>query len=405
MPNRKKIALLKETKIPTDRRVALTPKQGIETLKQYPRWDVFVQPSNLRGYKDEEYNLLGHHVVEDISHCDLLIGIKEVAIETLIPDKTYMFFSHTAKKQSYNRPLLQEILKKNITLIDYEYLTDKNGARLVAFGHWAGVVGAYNALIGWGKKTKAYELERAYLCHDMIEMVDEVKKVKLPNVKILITGGGRVAHGALQTLSHLNLKNVSPSEFLTQHFNEPVVCQIEPHDYVKHKDGKDFDLAHFFQHPDEYVSTFLPYTKVTDILIPCHFWDPRSPVFFTKEHIRQKDFKIQIIADISCDIKIPIPSTLRASTIAEPFYGYNPCTEKEDDPWSFSNITVMSVDNLPGELPRDASQYFGDRLMENIFPHLLEEDKDGVIERATIAKGGKLTERFAYLENYVKGIE
>jgi hypothetical protein len=360
-----------------------------------------VQPSNLRGYKDEEYDLHGHILTEDLSSCSVLIGIKEVDISKLQANKTYIFFSHTAKKQPHNRKLLQEIINKNITLIDYEYLTDKNNNRLVAFGYWAGIVGAYNALLGWGIRNKTYSLERAYLCHDMVEMVDELKKVKLPPVKILITGGGRVASGAQETLSHLNLKIVSPQDFLTKSFNEPVICQIEPEHYVKHKDGKTFDLQNFFCQPADFISTFLPFTKVTDILIPCHFWDPRSPVFMTKENMRAQDFKISVIADVSCDLIHPVPSTLRASTIAAPFYGYNPISETEDDAWKSGNITVMAIDNLPGELPRDASHFFGEKLLNNIFPSLFGNDEDGIIERATIVKEGKLTDRFAYLTDFV----
>lgn len=405
MGNRIKIGLLKETKNPPDRRVGITPLQGIELLKRFANVSLLVQPSNLRGYKDEEYDLHGHILTEDISACEILIGIKEVDIAKLQPNKTYIFFSHTAKKQPHNRKLLQEIISKKITLIDYEYLTDKNNNRLVAFGHWAGVVGAYNALVGWGLKYKTYTLERAYLCHDMIEMVDELKKVKLPSIKILITGGGRVANGAQETLSHLNLKKVSPQDFLAKTFNEPVICQIEPEHYVKHKDGKTFDLPNFFCQPSEYVSTFLPFTKVTDIFIPCHFWDPRSPVFMTKEGMRAKDFKMSVIADVSCDLIYPVPSTLRASSIASPFYGYNPVTESEDDAWKPGMITVMAIDNLPGELPRDASQFFGEKLLNNIFPSLFGNDEDGIIERATIVKNGTLTDRFSYLADYASGKE
>lgn len=405
MGNRIKIGLLRETKVPPDRRVGITPLQGIELLKQYPHVSLIVQPSSLRGYKDEEYDLHGHIFSEDLSPCDILIGIKEVDIATLLPEKTYIFFSHTAKKQPHNRKLLQEIMKKKITLVDYEYMTDEKNNRLVAFGHWAGVVGAYNALVAWGIRNKSYELERAYLCHDMVEMVDELKKVKLPPVKILITGGGRVAHGALETLSHLKFEIVSPADFLAKTFNVPVICQVEPQDYVTREDGKPFELSHFFTNPGEYVSTFKPFTKVTDIFIPCHFWDPKSPAFMTKDEMREPGFKISVIADVSCDLKIPVPSTLRASTIAAPFYGYNPVTETEDEPWKKGNITVMAIDNLPGELPRDASQFFGEKLMKNIFPSLLGSVNSGCVDRATIVKNGNLTERFAYLADYAAGKE
>ncbi len=403
--NKKFLAgILKETKVPIDRRVPLTPKHSVELLDKFPEFDIVVQSSDIRCYKDEEYEDKGLRVANDLSDCDLLIGVKEVAVETLISGKSYMFFSHTGKKQPHNRKLLQEIARKNITLIDYEYLTDRDNIRLVAFGRFAGIVGAYNGLIAYGLRTGEYNLKRAYECFDMREMMGELSKVSLPPVKILITGGGRVAKGALETLEILNLRKVKPEEFLNETFDEPVLCQIEPWHYVKRKDGSEFDLQHFFYYPEEYESTFNPYTKVTDIFMPCHYWDPRSPVFLEKEDYMEPGFKISVIADISCDIGKPIASTLRASTIGEPFYGYNPETGKEGEPFDQKNITVMAVDNLPGELPRDASVDFSQKLIEHIFPSILN-DSEGIIERATIVKNGRLTPHFSYLQDYLEGKE
>lgn len=400
-----RVGVLRETKNPPDRRVVLSPALAVEIEKTFPNVELFVQPSKIRSYKDKEYEKRGLKLKEDLSDCDILLGVKEVSIPTLIPGKSYLFFSHTAKKQSYNRPLLQACIEKNITLIDHEYLTDKKGLRLVAFGQWAGVVGAYNGLIAFGKRTGLFELKRAKDLHDVEELLAEVKKIKLPAIKILITGGGRVAHGALRTLAPLNLEQVSAEDFLNKEFDEAVVCQIDPDEYVKRKDGAHFDLANFFAHPDEFESTFKPYTKVTDFYIACHFWAQKSPVFMTKADMKEDDFKIRVIADVSCDIDGPIPSTIRPSTIANPFYGYNPNTNTEGNAWDLDHITVMAIDNLPGELPRDASVDFGKGLIERVFPSLFGEDKNGVIERASITKGGKLTERYAYLQDFVDGKE
>ncbi len=329
--------------------------------------------------------------------------MKEVDIPALIPDKTYLFFSHTAKEQPYNRKLLQEIVRKKITLIDYEYLTNVQNQRLVAFGRWAGIVGAFNGLRAWGLRSKSYDLKPANECHDLDEMFNELNKVKLPPVKILVTGGGRVANGAMETLAPLEYQVVSPDEFLHSEFSEPVICRIDPDQYVERKNGAPFDLNHFFKYPAEYKSTFYPYTKVADLFIPCHFWDPASPVFMTEEDMKEPDFRMQVIADVSCDIKDPIPSTLRASTIADPFYGYNPNTGHETPPFKDGSITVMAVDNLPGELPRNASEDFGLALLDNVYPSLFGKDSENIIKRATIVEKGKLTELFAYLENYLKG--
>ena len=398
-----KVGILRETKTPPDRRVAVTPLLAIEMKEKFQNVVLKVQESDLRCFSDKEYNDSGINVYEDISDCDILIGVKEVDIPALIEGKAYLFFSHTAKKQPYNRELLQEIIRKKITLIDYEYLTDENNIRLVAFGHWAGIVGAYNGLLAWGKRYNSFDLKPAHKCHDMSEMLSELNKVDLPAIKILVTGGGRVTYGALEALAPLNLRDVSPEEFLTETYDEPVICRIDPDHYVRRKDGRTFDLQHFFDHPAEYKSTFRPYTKVTDLLILCHFWDPASPVFMTKEDMRSDDFNIKVIADVSCDLNGPVPSTIRVSTISDPFYGYNPLTDKESEPFDKESITVMAVDNLPGELPRDSSEEFGKTLVQKVFPSLLGKDSKGIIERATIAKDGRLTKKFAYLQNYLDG--
>lgn len=401
MEKKIKVGILKETKIPPDRRVAIAPEQGKELLKKFPQVELFIQHSENRCFSDKEYSDSGLTVKEDLSDCDILIGVKEVNISTLIPDKTYLFFSHTTKEQPHNRKLLQEIVRRKISLIDYEHLTDKGNIRLVSFSRWAGIVGAYNGLIAYGLRKLLFDLLPAHQCSSMEEMFAELKKVKLDNIKILISGGGRVAYGAMETLAPLKLKKVTPAEFLTETFNEPVYCQIDPWNYVKRKQGEWIDLEHFFKHPDEYESTFLPYTKVTDFFIACHYWDPKSPVFMTKQDMKANDYKMSVIADVSCDVNGPIPSTIRASSIAEPFYGYNPVAEKEADTFNKNNITVMAVDNLPGELPRDSSVYFGKELVEKIFPYLFGNDNEGIIERATIVKQGKLSEKYAYLVDYV----
>ncbi len=404
--NKLKVGILRETKNPPDMRVALPPKQCVTLLDKFKNIELYIQPSKLRTYTDDEYIELGLTLKEDISDCDILIGVKEVDIPYLIPNKTYLFFSHTAKKQPYNRELLNEILKKNIRLVDYEYLTDIHNIRLVAFGRWAGIVGAYNGFLGYGKKKKSYDLERAFECHDMDDFFKELKKVKLDTIKILVSGGGRVAHGAMEVIEALNIKKVSPQSFLKKQFDEPVFAQIDPWDYTKRKDDDVFDLEHFFKHPYEYKSNFLKYTKVTDIFIACHFWDTKAPVFMTKKQMKEKDFKISLIADVSCDVDGPIPSTVRASTIAEPFYDYNPNLEKETIAFSsVENITVMAVDNLPGEAPRNASIDFGNDLINKIFPSLFGEDTDGIIERATITKDGELYTNFKYLKAFSEGKE
>ncbi|PXY01628.1 alanine dehydrogenase [Marinifilum breve] len=404
MKNRIRVGVLRETKNPPDKRVAIPPLTGLKILDKYPDVSIFIQPSDIRCFSDAEYREQGYFLTEDLRECDILIGVKEVNIPTLIPNKTYLFFSHTAKEQAHNRELLRQVIKRNITLIDYEYLTNILGQRLVAFGHWAGVVGAYKALRARGMRTDFFDLPPARTCLDMNEMYKHLKKITLKPIKILITGGGRVAMGAMQTIRVLNLKEVNPEEFLTTEYDEPVVCRIDPDKYVERIDGSDFDLKHFYDHPEMYRSTFKKFSKVTDLYIACHYWDPKAPRFLTPEDYKEDDFRISVIADVSCDIDGPLPSTLRPSTIASSFYGYDRFSEEEAIPFvDKRNVTVMAVDNLPGELPRDSSIDFGEALADNVYEALFSDDTEGILERATIAKDGKLTKHFAYLQDYLEG--
>jgi alanine dehydrogenase len=398
-----KIGILRETRNPPDRRVPLTPPQIVALEELYPDVEFFVQPSDSRCYSDEEYDYLDIKLKEDLKDCDILLGVKEIDKRTFISGKTYMFFAHVAKKQPHNREMFREMVAQKIRLIDFEYLTTEKSQRVVAFGRYAGIVGAYDALRARGIKTNRFKLKPAYQCHDLDEMWAGLRLIQLkPGLKILVTGEGRVAQGAIETLNICNLVHVGPEEFLSKEFEVPVVCQIGPENYTRHKKNLHFNFNNFIRNPGDYESSFLPFTRVTDILITGHYWDPRSPVFFTREDMKRPDFRISIIADISCDLNGPIPSTIRVSTIADPFYGFNPVLEVEEPDFSKpTNITVMAVDNLPGELPRDASQDFGKQLMQNVLHDLFTAYNSPMIIRATITENGKLTTRYAYLEDYL----
>ena len=404
MEKKVKVGIVRETKIPPDRRVPLTPSQVVELKEKYPFVEFYVQPSDIRCFADDEYQYLNIPMKEDLSNCDILMGVKEVDMRVFIPGKTYLFFAHVAKKQEHNLELLRDMLNKKIRLIDYEYLTTDKGLRVVAFGRWAGIVGSYNALRARGIKSNRFKLKPAYQCHDLEEMWAGLKLIQLkPGLKILITGEGRVASGALETLANCsNLLKVSHEDYLTKEYDVPVVCQIGPQHYTKHVDGRPFDFNNFMQHPEDYRSDFLKYTKVTDVLITAHFWDPKSPVFFTREDVEKPDFKISVIGDISCDLAIPIPTTLRATTIADPFYSYNRKKHREEEAFSNpDNISVMSIDNLPGELPRDASGDFGKQLIEHALHDLFTDNGSPMIQRATIISGGSLGPQYHYLTEWV----
>jgi saccharopine dehydrogenase (NAD+, L-lysine-forming) len=398
-----KVAIIREGKVPHDKRVPLIPSQCKQVISENPGIKLVVQPSPWRAFKDEEFEKEGITLQEDVSDCDILIGIKEVPLVDLIPEKTYMFFSHTIKKQKHNQKLIQEMIRKKITMIDYECLVDKQENRVIGFGRFAGIVGAYNGIMAYGLKYRMFNLNDAYICHDKKELFSELEKANLPNIKIVITGSGRVANGACETMGAMGLRKVTPYEFLNYTFREPVYVQLHSEDYFKSRDNSPFSSFDFHHNPSSYRCTFSDpdsFASMTDILIHCTFWDPRADIMFTKARMRDPDFRISVIADVTCDVNGSIPSTERSSTIEDKFYGYNPFTEKETEPFAKESITVMAVDNLPCELPRDASDGFGKHLIERVFPSLFDDDSTGIIERGTILKNGKLTERFSYLKDY-----
>lgn len=397
-----RIGLIREGKVPPDKRVPFTPLQAEEISQRFSNVKLIVEPSEIRCYKDAEYADLGIEV-GDVSSCDILMGIKEVPIKNLLEGKTYLFFSHTMKKQPYNKGLLQEVIKKKIRLIDYEALKDSQGNRLVAFGRFAGIVGAYNGLWVYGNRYKKFSLRRAHECYDINDLKLELRKVKLPPVKIVLTGAGRVAKGAMETLDTAGIRKVNPADFLSSIFDEPVYVQLSSSDYHYRKDGGHFNRDEFHKNPELYNADFVKFTKVADILMAGAFWNPKAPPLFSSHDMKASDFKIKIVADITCDMDGSIPCTKKPSTIPNPIYDFNPNSESLQDALCDERfITVMAVDNLPCELPRSASEEFGRDLIDKILKPLLEGDREGIIERGTIAKGGQLTAGFSYLQDYIQ---
>jgi saccharopine dehydrogenase (NAD+, L-lysine forming) len=397
-----KLGILKETREPKDNRTPLTPSQCAILKEENPDMQVYVQPCNFRCYTNDEYRYHGIELCDDLSHCDVLMGVKEIPPHLLIPDKTYFIFSHTIKKQPANRQLLKTVLEKNITLIDWETLVDANGKRLIAFGRWAGIVGAYHALRMAGTKYQLFHMRQMSECHNFAEAQDELQLAKLPPLKIVLTGTGRVSNGAAFLLNLAHIKRVSPHQFCYSQFDEPVYTQLTSAD-MYYRDGYDsFDPADYHLHPQLYQSAFYPFTKVADIMINGIYWDERIPVFFTKEQMQEKDFRINIIADITCDIMpgASIPATLQPSSISNPYYGYNALTGKVTEAFGSGVVDMMAIDNLPNELPRDASEDFGNMLTSRIIPELKKADS-AIIYRATIARAGKLNAPYTYLNDYV----
>lgn len=398
-----KLGIIREEKKPHDKRAPFTPSQCGIVMEQFKNVELVVQPSDYRCYSNDEYLKAGVVLKEDISDCDILMGIKEVPKEKLLEGKKYLFFSHTIKKQPHNRELLRATLSKKIQLIDYECMVDPNENRIIGFGRYAGIVGAYNGIMAYGLKYKMFDLKPAHLSKDKKEIFAELDKANFPNIKIVVTGGGRVANGATETMGAMNMRKVTPYEFLNYTFREPVYVQLHSQDYYSAKDNSPFSPYEFHNNPGSFRCFFSDnnsFASVTDLLIHCTYWDPRAEPLFTKQRMRDPDFRISVIADVTCDMNGSIPSTTRTTTIEDKFMGYDPITEEETDAFSRKAITVMAIDNLPCELPRDSSDGFGKHLIERVLPELLQHDR-GLIERSTIAKDGRLTPRFSYLSDYI----
>ncbi len=400
-----KIGLIKERKNPPDKRVVMPPDICVEAMEIYPDLQIVAETSDIRAFSDDAYRKAGIPVVDDVSDCEVLLGVKEVPVDSLIPGKKYFFFSHTIKKQPYNRKLLRAILEKNIELYDHELITAQNNKRLIGFGYYAGIVGAYNGIRTLGKKYGAFDIPPAHSLPDKVALINELHKIEMPPVKIVLTGTGRVGSGAKEILDAMYIKQVSVEAFLTQTFDEAVYVQLDVLDYNRRKDGVEKDMFDFFKHPEEYDGDFMRFARVADMFIAGHFHNDAAPDFYTREQAASPDFNIRVVADISCDIGRPIASTIRASTIADPIYGYNPATGEEDDYRKDGVIAVMAVDNLPAELPKDASEGFGEMFLEHVIPAFFDGDAHEILYRARMTKDGKLTERYAYLQDYVDGKE
>jgi hypothetical protein len=237
----------------------------------------------------------------------------------------------------------------------------------------------------------------------MEDMQEEFFKVKkLPPIKMAVTGSGRVAKGAIEVLNKMGIRRVSVYDYLYLDFHEPVYTQLCSSDYNRRRDGRVWDTPDFHRNPQEYESTFGAFLPVTDLLLACAYWHPAAPRLFSEADTQRPDFRINTIADITCDVNGSVPTTKRSTSIQDPAFDYNPQTGELEPPYSSpTNITVMAVDNLPCELPRNASRDFGRQLLDNVFPYLVSDKPEPIIERATIAAGGKLTERYSYLADYV----
>jgi saccharopine dehydrogenase (NAD+, L-lysine forming) len=400
----KKIGLMKEGKVPADSRVAFTPQQCKWIQENYSGCQVVVQRSESRCFHDREYAMAGLTLADSLGDCDLLLGIKEVPPSEILPGKVYLFFSHTCKKQPHNQKLLQTVVEKGCTLIDYECLRHEDGQRIIGFGFFAGIVGAHNGMMAFGERTGTFRLERVYRQKDFKALIHTYFGVKLPTIKIAVTGSGRVAHGILEIMNLMGVIEVEKEDFVAREFAYPVYVQLKGADLYANNSGKPYNREHFHEHPEEYHSLFPGYLPQTDILMNGVYWDKNVPRLFRKEDIQHPDFRIQTIADITDDANGSVPINVGDQTIQDPVYGIDKKTYEKTAPYLPGSVDVMAVGNLPNELPRDASKYFGEQLIKYVLPDLLQDGSD-IIHRATIVKDGKLTDAYNYLCDYATGKE
>ena len=396
------LGLIKEGKIPADNRVALTPAQCKWIQKNATGIKIVVQSSPDRCFSDREYLMAGAEVKDDLSECDILLGIKEVPLSQLIAGKTYLFFSHTKKKQLHNQKLLQTILEKKITLIDYECLEHEDGQRIIGFGFFAGVVGAHNGMMAYGNRSGLFKLDRVYKQSSFRELIHTYFGLRLPNVKIAVTGSGRVAHGILEIMNLMGIHEVEPEDYLKRRFSYPVYTQLKGFDLYENKNTGKYSREEFHEQPQLYRCKFLPYAEQTDILMNGVYWEKNVPRLFESDNVREEHFIIQTIADITDDANGSVPINSGDQTIEDPVYGIDRGTLEKTAPYLKNSIDIMAVGNLPNELPRDASRYFGEQLIKHVFEDLVGNSSE-IIDRATMAKAGKLTPGFAYLQDYADG--
>ena len=395
------LGLIKEGKVPSDNRVALTPKQCKWLIESNPGLDIIVESSNTRCYKDQEYINEGIKIVTDISNADILLGIKEVPKEQLISNKTYLFFSHTKKAQIYNQALFQAMMDKHITLIDYECLEHEDGQRLIGFGFFAGIVGAHNGIMAYGNRTKQFHLGRVKEVKDYLELIHTYFGLKLPPIKIAITGSGRVAHGVLEIMNLMDVQQVEPDEFKSRNYAYPVYVHLKGRDLYLRKDNNTYERNDFHEHPEQYRCLFNEFLPHAHILMNGIYWEPGIPPLFTLQDLKDDEYNLTTIADITDDAHGSVPCNLGDASSDEPVYGVNLDTLQKEEPYHHNCIDVMAVGNLPNELPRDASRFFGEQLIKYVLSDLVAGG-NSIIINATMLEHGNLTSNYNYLSDYAK---
>ncbi len=429
----KLIGIRREDKNIWERRVPLIPRH-VEILKKEHDIQTRLQPFPARAFSDDEYKAIGAEINEDLTPCQTILAVKEIPTPFLIANRTYLFFSHTIKGQSHNMPLLQKMLDLQCTLIDYECIKDDQGRRLVFFGRFAGLAGMIDTLHAFGQRLKGRGLDTPFAQirptyeysgleeakKHLREIGDQIKRTGFPALLaplvVGITGYGHVSQGAQEILDLFPVKEISPKQLFSLKAENPrtlyKVVFKEEHTVQPIDPGHRFDLQDYYQHPEKYRSAFERYVPYLTILVNGIYWDPRYPRLISKKYLRENYWqqnRLQVIGDISCDINGSIECTEKVTESHNPAFVYNPLSDTIVDGFAGNGITVIAVDNLPSELPRDASESFSEALYRFI-PEIVNADMTvpfekcalpPEIKRAVIVYNGELTPDYRYLQEHL----
>ena len=432
------IGIRREDKNKWERRVPLVPAD-VTKLKQNHELNFLVQTSPIRVFTDEDYIEAGIKVGKDLAEADIVVAVKEIPIDLVQEKKVYLCFSHTIKGQDYNMPLLQKFLDQKATLIDYERIADEQNRRLIFFSLHAGYAGAIETLVALaqrmelqGQTTPLTALKHAYEYSSLAEAQDHLREIgarisaegmgSLQEPLIIgVAGYGNVAKGCAAILECLPVREISVDELAAAGQGAAkewgpllkVVFKEEDMVETRAKDAQ-FVLQDYYQRPKNYRGVFQRYLPDLDVLLNTIYWTPDYPRLVTKKWVKAnygsgKSPRLKVIGDISCDIEGSIEVTFKAPMPETPCYVYEPETGEVTDGVEGNGPVVMSVDNLPCELPKESSEHFSSVLHE-MMPALGQADFSGGFEelhlpsflkKAVIAHRGELAPSYRYLQEYL----
>lgn len=429
------IGIRLEDKYVMERRVAITPEHAKSLIKDQ-NLEILIEKSPKRIFTEEEFEKAGASSVSCLNSAPIIFGVKEMPIDFFEENKTYIFFSHIIKGQSYNMPMLTKMMEKKCTLIDYERIVDAEGKRLIFFGRFAGLAGMINSLWSLGQRLHFQGIESPFIklkqSHKynsleeakaiLKEIGDEIKEKGLPEeispLTIGFTGYGNVSQGAQEIAEILPFEEVRPAELLELKSkgtsNKRIYKTVfKEHNISKTKDGSDFELQHYYNYPDQYENNFEQYVPCLSILMNCMYWNDNYPRIISKEYIQKlyslSEPKLKVIGDITCDPDGSIECTHIGTEIEDPVFVYDPKTDSPQMGFEGHGILVMSVDILPSELPRESSQAFSDALF-NYVKDIAQADYrvpfqllnlPAPIKAAVILHNGKLTPDYEYIQEYL----